>query len=344
MNRIVIICLLICSLCTGCNPDENIQPAEGLHHNWNFPIGTAIRPFDTDATARTHGVLLRHFNSLTGENVFKMRSIWQSQDQFQFKWTDQIVSFAKEKNYRVHGHTLLWHAQVPDWLLSYEAGQEEWDKLLKHYITTVVQHFGDDVESWDVVNEAFLHDGTLRNTFWRQRLGDGYIEKAFRYAHEANPDVLLFYNDYDLAINPVKRKAVMRYMKQIRERGVPVHGIGMQMHIAISYPENHQIVEAFDDVTRAGFKLHVSELDVSVNPFSKEMDSPDAELLQRQSDKYVAIFNAFNRLPDDLQHGITVWGIGDRDSWIPAHFNRSDFPLLFDFDYEPKQALHSLLK
>ncbi len=343
MNRSIITFLIICSLCVSCNPDEDVQPAEGLRHNWDFPVGVALTDYAIDRTTTDYQLILKHFDRITPENALKMENTWldQKHSPDSKPW---MLRSVKTEDLQFHGHPLVWHNQLPDWLDSFEGDATAWDDLLRTYITSVVSFFGNSAQSWDVVNEAFLEDGSLRNTIWKKHLGNAYIEKAFQYAHEANPNALLFYNDYNLASSPKKLKAVLTYFTRLRQRGVPVHGIGMQMHIAINYPENHLIDDAFHAVISSDFKLHVSELDISVNPFGREITTANEEMLHRQRDKYLAIFTMYSRIPTHYQHGITVWGLKDTDSWIPGHFNRTDFPLLFNPDYTHKPALNALLQ
>ncbi|WP_167856718.1 endo-1,4-beta-xylanase [Hymenobacter aquaticus] len=283
------------------------------------------------------------FNSVTPEYEFKPDALHPAPAAYEWAAADALADFCRQHNQRLHGHTLIWHQALPRWITEFAGSQAEWDALLKDHIQTVCRHFRGQVSSWDVVNEAFEADGTLRSTIWLRHLGSGYLEKAFRYAHEADPDALLFYNDYDLESNPVKRRAVLSWLQAMRQRGVPVHGLGLQLHISIRHPENSQLTEAVQAARQTGLRLHFSEVDVAINPLNQAVE-PTPELLQRQADKLRFLVGLYQQLPRAQQHGITFWGVADPDSWIRSYFHRADYPLLFDDNYQPKPAYCTLVR
>lgn len=214
---------------------------------------------------------------------------------------------------------------------------------MKLHIQTIVEHFKNKVTAWDVVNEAFNEDGTLRNSIWKQKIGIGYIEKAFLFANEANPNALLFYNDYNLESNPIKRNSVLSLLKNLRNRGVKVDGIGVQMHVSTYYPEPTQIAIAFQEIITDKFKIHVSELDISVNPLGKNI-IPSESLFNEQANLLGSIVFNYNQIPKQYQYGITFWGISDKNSWIRSFYNREDYPLLYDDNYMPKPCYYKIYK
>ena len=222
--------------------------------------------------------------------------------------------------------------------------KQEWISMMEDHITNVVSHYKGKVTSWDVVNEAFNKDGTLRENIWKKNIGPEYIQLAFEFAHQADPDALLFYNDYSIMLNPVKRKSVIQYLKKNIANGVPIHGIGLQSHIGIGFPEKSEITQALLDVQELGIKIHLSELDVAVNALGKEIDGVSASQLKRQADVYSFVFNTYKKIPQHLKHGITIWGVNDSNSWIPLTLNRKDYPLLFDHSYYPKPAYCRLIE
>ncbi len=283
------------------------------------------------------------FNSVTAENSMKSAYLHPNQNTYYWTEADELADYCASHSKRLHGHTLIWHKQLPDWILNYQGSTADWEKLLKEHILEIVSHFKGKVASWDVVNEAFNEDGTLRNSIWKENLGASYIEKAFIYAREADPNAKLFYNDYSLAINPVKRSAVLNYLNHLRAKGTPIDGIGMQMHIFNGFPENIEISNTMDEIWKNDYLVHISELDISINPQSQQMlSAPDKEL-RRQAEKYLYIFKAYERIPARYQFGITIWGVSDNDSWIRYTYNRNDFPLLFDDNYLPKPAYCKLI-
>ena len=219
---------------------------------------------------------------------------------------------------------------------TFEGNKSKWEMMFKEHIQTICSHFKGSINSWDVVNEAFNDDGTLRNTIWKEKIGSSYIEKSFLYAHEVDPDVLLFYNDYDIALNETKRKSILSLLNNLRQRGVPIHGIGMQMHISILHPENKQIASAIKEISDNDYKIHLSEIDISVNPLNKEIITPSSELLERQANKLASITQLYKAIPLRNQYGMTFWGLSDKNTWLRSYFDRDEFPLLFDDNYKPK--------
>ncbi|WP_227607818.1 endo-1,4-beta-xylanase [Hymenobacter translucens] len=334
-------CLLLLTLVglAACQKEPLTQcdAAQPLHGYYPFPVGAAISMIELGRGTAYDELARRQFNSVTPENCFKPSYLHPGPGQYYWAEADALADFSQASNQRLHGHVLIWHQQLPGWMWAFAGSPADWEALFKDHIQTVVRHFRGRVAGWDVVNEAFEADGTLRSTIWKQHLGATYLEKAFRYAHEADPEALLFYNDYDLDSNPVKRRAVLSWLRTMRQRGVPVHGLGLQMHISILNPENTQIAEALGEVQQTGLKIHLSEIDVAVNPLGKAV-TPNRELLQRQADKLAFLVRTYQELPRDQQYGITFWGISDQNTWIRRYFQRDDYPLLFDDNYQPKPA------
>ena len=338
MNKLKYI-LIIIILIASCekNDIEKCDDLQSLYSFSTFPIGVAIDINELNTDSQYYDIAVNQFNSITPENIFKPSYLHPNENYFDWLEADKLVDFCQTNNKRLHGHTLIWHNQLPEWMKNFQGNQAEWELMFKEHIQTICLHFKGKIKSWDVVNEAFNDNGTLRNTIWKQKIGSSYIEKAFIYAHEADPDVLLFYNDYDIALNETKRKAILSLLNNLRQRGVPIHGIGMQMHISILHPENKQIAAALKEISDNGFKIHLSEIDISVNPLSKEIE-PSAELFERQANKLAAITLLYKEIPSKNQYGMTFWGISDKNTWIRNYFNRDDYPLLFDDNYDPKPA------
>jgi endo-1,4-beta-xylanase len=318
-------------------PLEPCDTAQALFSHYSFPVGVAINPAELYPNSAYQRLATQHFNSITPENIFKPRYLHPAPERYEWAEADQLAAFARANNQRLHGHTLIWHQQLPGWMTSFSGNADAWEALFRDHIQTICRHFRGQVTSWDVVNEAFDADGGLRSTIWSQHLGGSYLEKAFRYAHEADPDALLFYNDYDLESNPAKRQAVLAWLRTMRQRGVPVHGLGLQMHISIAHPDNAQLAEALREAQKTGLQLHLSEIDVSVNPLGQVI-APTPALLQRQAEKLAFLVRTYRELPRAQQFGITFWGVSDRNTWMRRYFQRDDYPLLFDDNYQPKPA------
>lgn len=333
--HILFFALFICFSCHQEEVSSNCTTSPGLQELSSFPIGIAVDMDFLDFDPEYERLLNQQFGQLTPGNIFKPSNLQPAEGQFYFDEADRLLAYADLNGKALHGHTLLWHQQLPQWMEDFEGSPAEWEAMLKNHIQSVVGHFKGRLRAWDVVNEAFDEDGSLRETIWKQHLGASYIEKAFRYAHAADPDALLFLNDYNLALSPRKRRAMFDLVKDFQRRGVPIHGIGLQMHISLSFPSDAEIGDCLKDASQLGLPIHLSELDISVNPLARNITF-DENLAQRQARKGAYVLSAYQKVPAALQYGITFWGLSDRDSWIPSYFGRDDYPLLFDRDYQTK--------
>lgn len=333
MKKLGIIIALLVAACT--KPTiESCTDTESLYQQAGFHVGVAVDMAALLTNPTYKQIAQKQFNSITPENIFKPTYLHPQENQFNFILADSLAAFCKTNGKRLHGHTLVWHTQLPQWMMEYNG---DWEKLLKTHVQTIVSHFKGRVTSWDVINEAFNEDGTLRNSIWLRKLGSSYIEKAFRYAREADPEALLFYNDFNLVSNPNKLRSVLQLLNSMQARGVKVDGIGMQTHISVQYVEEEQVAEALYEVARHGYKIHLSEIDISINPNGGIIKNKD-HLLQQQAFKLAGIVQHYKQLPPHLQYGITFWGISDADSWIPQFYEREDYPLLYNRKYQPKPA------
>jgi len=328
---------------------ENNIPALKEKYKPYFPVGATI----TTRTLRHphQKLLLKHFNSVTAEYQMKLRSIHPfsqhpSDDIFFFESADRIVEFALKNDFVVRGHTLIWHKSTPGWFFRKPNGsllsRDELLSRMRTYIQTIVTHFKGKIHSWDVVNEAVADDtNTYRNNLWYKIIGADYIEKAFVWAHEADPDALLYYNDY-FAVFPPKREKIYRIIKDLLSKGVPVHGIGIQAHWDLDWPKIIDIKSTIEKFTSLGVAVQFTELDVSVYSFKdfkkKYHDLPE-ELENQQAARYRSIFELF-RQHRDLIEGVTLWGIADDHTWLdnfPVK-SRKNWPLLFDMQHRPKKS------
>lgn len=322
-----------------------------------FPIGVAVSPraLKTDEA----GLILKHFNSITAENAMKMGPLQPKENQFFWKDADSIVAFAVRNNLFVRGHTLLWHQQTPDWMFIDNSGNTVSKEILlqrlKNHITTIVNRYKGKIYSWDVVNEAISdrRDEYLRKSPWLDIIGEEYIAKAFQWAHEADPNAELYYNDYN-EISPVKREKIFRLVKSLKDAGVPIHGLGLQGHWAVNEPTKEQLDSTLNRFSQLDVKLKITELDISVYP--KEHDARErraedaitdftAEREAKQAEVYSYSFELFRKYKNVIS-GVTFWNISDRDSWLdnfPVR-GRKDYPLLFDKDLKPKRVFWDVVR
>ena len=338
MYKLLLIVLLLTFFFSCAKNDSSVcDDSDGLYMHSDFPIGVAIDINELYSNSLYKSIAIKQFNSVTPENIFKAEYLHPEPAFFDWTDADSLTNFCIANNKRLHGHTLIWHQQLPKWILNFQGNSSDWEQLIKTHIQTIVLHFKGKVTGWDVVNEAFNEDGTLRNTIWRQKIGAGYIEKAFIYAHEADPNVLLFYNDYNLESNPNKRNSVIGFLNNLRNRGIKIDGIGIQMHINILSTEATQVASALQSISNNDYQIHLSELDISVNPLGKDI-TPSQSLFTKQANLLGEIVLQYKQIPARYQYGITFWGISDKTSWIIDYFNREDYPLLYDDNYLPKPA------
>lgn len=322
-----------------------------------FTIGVAVSPraLKTDEAA----LILKHFGSMTPENAMKMGPIHPMENQYFWRDADSIMAFAKANHLKVRGHNLCWHNQAPRWIFTNSAGDTVSKEILlqrlKEHITTVVSRYKGSIYAWDVVNEAISDKPGeyLRNSPWFRICGEEFIAKAFEYAHAADPDALLFYNDYN-EINPIKREKMYQLVKSLKDAGVPIHGIGLQGHWAINEPSEEELINTIKKFTDLGLKIQVTELDISV--YRKEHDARERkvedentaftpEKEEAQIEMYRRCFKVFEKFKKQIT-SITFWNISDRSSWLdnfPVR-GRKDYPLLFDKDLQPKKVFWEVVK
>jgi endo-1,4-beta-xylanase len=317
-----------------------------------FPIGAAVRPRDVEGERGE--VLKRHFNSIVAENDMKWARIHPAEDTFDFRRADVLVAFARANHLLMRGHNLVWHQQVPGWVFLDRDGNEMQptaanralllSRLEKH-IRAVVGRYRDDVYAWDVVNEVIdtaAPDG-FRRSPWYLITGTDYIDTAFRVAREVAPKAKLFINEYD-STDPVKRQYLLNLVRDLKRRGIPVNGIGHQMHTNVDCPAVSDFVETVNLFSALGIENQVTELDMSI--YHNSTDSyaaPHPEVLARQAARYRDFFQAFRTLKGKLS-AVTFWGVADDHTWLKRFpIERNDEPLLFDESLGTKPAFWAIV-
>lgn len=350
--------LSILSLCLIALQIKSQDPVLSLAQVYKdyFLIGVAVSPraLKTDEA----NLITSQFNSMTAENAMKMGPIHPQENQYNWAGGDSIAAFAQRNKMKLRGHTLCWHNQTPAWLFKTETGDTVSKAVLlerlKTHITEVVGRYKGTIYAWDVVNEA-ISDRTgeyLRPSIWQRICGDEYITKAFEYAHAADPNALLFYNDYN-EINPEKREKIYRLVKSLKDAGVPIHGVGLQGHWSVYEPTAEVLDQTLNRFSQLGLQVQITELDISV--YSKEHGRRDRkpedsisiftpEQEQLQIERYRTCFDLFRKYKHSLS-SVTFWNISDRTSWLdnfPVR-GRKDYPLLFDKELKPKKAFWSVV-
>ncbi|MEE1673813.1 endo-1,4-beta-xylanase [Agarivorans aestuarii] len=315
-------------------------PAE--YQNW-FSNGILSRP-------DLQNVVIQHFDQITAENIMKSSYLQPTQGNFSFEDADNLVNWALDNGVTVHAHALVWHSQMPDWMINFSGN---WEDMMEAHITTVAQHYAGKVVSWDVVNEAFNDNNdngyaSYRDTDansgghgspWYRNLGKDFIPKAFTMARAADASAELYYNDYNIEDDGAKLNSVLRLADELLADDVPINGIGFQMHVNYDWPSAEAIGTSFAKVAAKGLKVKITELDIKMNP-NGDRDNFTAAMAQQQKERYQEIVAAyFANVPANQRGGISVWGVSDADSWIPNFTGHNDWPLLFDEQLQQKPAI-----
>ncbi|NHV99577.1 MAG: endo-1,4-beta-xylanase [Thaumarchaeota archaeon] len=313
-----------------------VQPLRVLAEKHGIYIGAAVGA-DQLRIKEYAETLSREFNILTTENALKFERVHPERNVYSFSEADAIISFAEANGMKVRGHTLVWHNQLPEWITRGNYSREEWIRILHDHVTTVVNRYRGRVYAWDVVNEAVDEDGSLRETIWLRNIGPEYIELAFKWAHEADPEALLFYNDYGAEGMGVKSDAVYNLVKTLLEKGVPIHGVGLQMHVSTEhYPAPQEVVANIKRLGDLGLEVHITEIDVRIRL------PADSKSLVKQAEIYRDMLKAC--LSSKKCTAFVMWGFTDRYSWIPGFFNGYGSALIFDENYNPKPAYYYILR
>ena len=343
------------------NSGPGLKDVVGKH----FLVGAAVSVrqvagMDPNATK----LIKKHFNSIVAENCMKSEVIHPTEDTYNFTAADALVKFGEENKMAIIGHCLIWHSQLSPWFCVDKDGNnvspEVLKERMKNHIYTIVSRYKGKIKGWDVVNEAIESDGSWRKTKFYEILGEEYIPLAFQYAHEADPNVELYYNDFGMNAKG-KRDKVVELVNSMKKKGLRVDAIGMQGHMGMDYPAFDEFEESIKSFSSTGAKVMITEWDMSALPtvnmsanvadmvtYKKEMNPypnglPDSVSLE-WNNRMEKFFNMFIKYSDVISR-VTVWGITDGDSWkngFPVR-GRTDYPLYFDRNYNPKPFINKIL-
>ncbi|MBN2200700.1 endo-1,4-beta-xylanase [bacterium] len=362
-TTVTVLCLAAWALAAGQDSGTTLKQAWEKH----FLVGAALNPNVVSGKDSAAAAIVKaQFNTITAENAMKFGPTHPKSGEYNFKLADEFVDYGTKNGMAVIGHTLVWHAQTPRWVFQdgeAKAGRDTLLARMRDHIMTVAGRYQGRIHGWDVVNEAFDDDGTLRKSPWLNGIGEDFIEKAFTFAAEADPKAELYYNDYNVW-KPEKAAAVIRLVKDLRSKGIRVDGVGEQAHWGFSYPKNGELKAMLQAFREAGIKVHITEMDISVlpnpwdyqgadigkrfdelpgtNPYTEGLpDSVQAKL----ADRYAELFGIFLEY-DDIVERVTLWGVDDGHSWLdyfPVR-GRTNYPLLFDRQYRPKPAFDAVIR
>ena len=313
----------------------SVQPLRDYATQRGILIGAGVSAQMLDQEDYS-GLVAREFNQITPDNAMKFKSLHPLPKIYDFEVADQLVAFAQKNKMQVRGHTLVWHNQLSDWVNNGKFTRAEMIAILKDHVTTVVSHYRGQVAYWDVVNEAVDDDGSLRDTVWLRSIGPEYIDMAFQWAHAADPHAKLFYNDYNNEDMGLKSNAIFNLVKGMVERGIPINGVGLQMHLILdSPPQKTDVVKNMQRLGDLGLEVNITELDVRMQV------PPSAKKLSDQATVYSDMLQACLTVSNCKV--FTIWGFSDRLSWIPQFFDGYGAALIFDESFNPKPAYTALI-
>jgi endo-1,4-beta-xylanase len=310
-------------------------------------VSTAVRPSQL-TEAPYAATLAREFNMVEAEDAMKWWVLRPDADTYNFRQGDEVVEFAQEHRMKIRGHCLVWGRSIPDWLTQGHFNKHQLAQLLHEHIDRVMSHYAGKVFAWDVVNEAFDEKGDVRSSLWYDEPGIGfsghgikYIEQVFRWAREADPKALLFYNEAEGEGLNRKSDAVYAMVKSFKRHGIPIDGVGLQMHVGTLEPDIRAIAANIARLSGVGVQVHITELDVSL-PLDGN-GQVRTEDLKRQAEIYRAIVRAC--LDNAGCTAIQTWGFTDKYSWIGSHSRGVRGQALpFDRAFEPKAAYRAVLE
>ena len=359
---------IVCTLsCANGLYKPNTDRTDSLSDRYKdlFHLGAAINEdIILGKDLQSKNIVTSEFNSITPENSLKWMYLQPFPNKFNFGAADKYVELGIKNNMHIVGHALVWHNQLADFMKT-TVSRSEFKKHVENHINTVVSRYKGKIDTWDVVNEAFNENGSLRPSVFKKQMGDNYIEDVFKLAETADPDADLIYNDYNL-YKPAKRAGVLKMVKKLQENGTKINAIGVQAHWRLNSPSLKEIEQIILDISDLGVEVMFTELDVTVLPnpwelvgaevtqnFSKfegdpKMD-PYPKALPKSVEKQLAkryedIFKLFVKHQEKISR-VTFWGVMDKHSWLndwPIK-GRTNHPLLFDRNYQPKKAYNKLI-
>jgi len=368
MKKIAVI-LGILALNVSCKTASSASSKDSLKDAFKnrFYIGTAMSlPQIGGTDVKSDEIIKKQFSSIVAENCMKSMFIQPQEGQFFFDDADKFVEFGEKNKMFIIGHTLIWHSQLPKWFFVDKNGKDVSPEVLKQrmksHISTLVGRYKGRVKGWDVVNEAIMEDGTYRKSKFYEILGEEFIPLAFQYAQEADPNAELYYNDYNEWF-PEKVKTVTKIVKNLKSRGIRIDGVGMQTHVGLDTPKLAEYEKAIVDYAAAGVKVNVTEMEISalpspwgtsanvsdtveyqakMNPYTKGLPE---DVTKEWENRYLDFFRLFIKHQDKIRR-VTLWGVTDTQSWkndFPVK-GRTDYPLLFDRNYQAKPVVEKIIQ
>lgn len=333
-----------------------------------FLVGAAVdRNLPAGEDPQAEALVKAQFNQVVAENCMKGELIHPEVNRYDWTDADRLVDWSQRNGMTLIGHCLVWHSQPPKWMFTDETGKNVSRETLigrmYSHIMTVVTRYRGKIKGWDVVNEAFEDDGSYRKTPYYNIIGPEYLALAFQFAHEADPNAELYYNDYSMS-KPGKREAVCQLVRQLKAKGIRIDAVGMQSHNGYNYPDYSDYEKSLEAFAAEGVKVMLTELDMNMlpnpkdfngaeisqnfklmeqyNPYVKGLDKKAQKLFNQ---RYLDLFRIVERHKDVISR-VTFWGVNDGHTWLndwPVK-GRTNYPMLFDRDYQAKPVVKDILK
>ncbi len=334
----------------------------------DFLIGAALNEAAfTGRNTNAVALIQAQFDTISPENVLKWEPVHPQPNKYNFGQADRYVEFGLKNRMFIIGHNLIWHEQTPKWVFQDDKGnpigRDALLKRMRDHIFAVAGRYRGKIGGWDVVNEALNDDGTLRESPWKKIIGGDYLLKAYQFAHEADPQAQLYYNDFSLE-NAPKREGAIALVRKLQAAGIPIAGVGLQGHYNLDWPTTNQVDETITAFSKLGVKVMITELDLDVLPPATSSQAAEvsmnvalraelnpytnglpAAVQQQFTQRYADLFAVFVKRRDAISR-VTFWGVTDRDSWLnnwPVK-GRTAYPLLFDRAGRPKPAYNAILQ
>lgn len=331
-----------------------------------FLFGAAVNMQQvTGAYALESEIVAKEFNAIVAENCMKPQPIHPEENRYNWDEADKFVAFGEKNKQTVTGHCLIWHSQVPNWFFVDNEGNPATPELLKErmrqHIYTVVKRYKGRIKGWDVVNEAFEDNGSYRKSKFYQILGKDFIKYAFQFAHEADPYLELYYNDYNVE-TPAKCDAIVQLVKELKAAGIRIDAVGSQSHMNLTHPTLEATETSFKKLKAVGIQILITEWDISILPspygganisanfdYASQMDpyrqGVPADVQNNWNKRMLDMFDLFLKY-NDLIDRVTMWGVTDSGTWLNGFpiRGRMDYPLLFDRDNKRKPIVDELIK
>lgn len=294
-------------------------------------IGISVDYLELKNNKTYSNLVKNEFSSITPENAMKFETLHPTDTISDFRQADYLVSFAKNNNLTLRGHTPIWHRQLPLWLKSKQRTKDQTRAIFDKHVVELISRYKNSIFTWDVVNEAINSDGSFRTSYWLNSLGKDYIKDAFILAHYANPKAKLFYNDYDISKPGPKFDAVYKLAKNLLKIKIPIHGIGFQMHLRPEFmPKESEIREVFNKISELGLEIHITELDIAIPLPASTEDIRNQNLA----------YEMVSRICKSTMNCSTLnlWSLSDKTSWIPSHFKGLGQACVYDENLNKKSA------